>query len=98
MRLGPNDLDGALAVVAEAASTQSAQPFELPVIERLLGLIPGDRAGYFEHRQPKGDIYKVENRALGHRVGHRSDPGCRQVVAAAPLGWKRITPSSSATC
>ena len=61
MRLGPRDLDGALAVVSEAASIQGAQPFELPVIERLLGLIPADCAGYFEFRQPKGDIYKVEN-------------------------------------
>ncbi len=60
MRLGPNDLDGALAVVAEAASIDGAQPFELPVIERLLDLIPGDRAGYFEYRRPRGDIYKVE--------------------------------------
>jgi DNA-binding CsgD family transcriptional regulator len=57
MRLGPNDLDGALAVVAEAASTQGAQPFELPVIERLLELIPADRAGYFEYQRPGVEIY-----------------------------------------
>jgi DNA-binding CsgD family transcriptional regulator len=61
MRLGPNDLDGALAVVAEAASTQGAQPFELPVIERLLDLIPAERGGYYEFRQPRGDIYTVMN-------------------------------------
>ncbi len=60
MRLGPNDLDGALAVVAEAASIQGAQPFELPVIERLLALIPADRAGYFEYRRPSDEIHTVE--------------------------------------
>jgi DNA-binding CsgD family transcriptional regulator len=59
-RLGPRDLDGVLALVTEAASTASAQPFELPVVERLLDLIPSDRAGYFEYRKPEGDIYKVE--------------------------------------
>jgi len=59
-RLGPRDLDHALAVVAEAASSEGAQPFELPVIERLLGLIPADRAGYVEYRRPRFDIYKVE--------------------------------------
>ena len=59
-RLGPRDLDGALAVVAEAASINGAQPFELPVIERLLDLIPADRAGYFEYRKPYGHVYKVE--------------------------------------
>ena len=73
-RLGPSDLDSALAVVSEAASVQGNQPFELPVIERLLDLIPADRAGYFEYRSGArrlcglepvslwnlGDIYKVE--------------------------------------
>lgn len=64
-RLRPNDLDRALTLVAEAASTQGAQPFELPVIERLLNLIPADRAGYFEYRRavrpcPSDDIFKVE--------------------------------------
>lgn len=59
-RLGPTDLDGALAVVSEAASTQGEQPFELPVIERLLALIPADRAGYFEYRKPGSNIYTVE--------------------------------------
>jgi DNA-binding CsgD family transcriptional regulator len=58
--LGPNDLDSALAVVAEAASIDGEQPFELPVIERLLDLIPADRAGYFEYRRPSDDIYSVE--------------------------------------
>ena len=52
-RLGPSDLDGALAVVAEAAATEGAHPFDLPVIERLLGLIPADRGGYFEIAQTK---------------------------------------------
>lgn len=60
MRLGPSDLDSALAVVSEAASTQGDQPFELPVIERLLALIPADRAGYFEYRNPGTTIYNVE--------------------------------------
>jgi DNA-binding CsgD family transcriptional regulator len=60
MRLGPRDLDSALAVVSEAASTQGTQPFELPAIERLLALIPSDRAGYFEYRKPGNSIYNVE--------------------------------------
>jgi DNA-binding CsgD family transcriptional regulator len=65
--LGTNDLDRALAVVAEAASIEGEQPFAVPVIERLLDLIPADRAGYFEHSTPirssewpRGEIYKVE--------------------------------------
>ncbi len=60
IRLGLRDLDSALAVVAEAGSIQGDQPFELPVIERLLDLIPGDRAGYFEYRKPGSTIFSVE--------------------------------------
>jgi DNA-binding CsgD family transcriptional regulator len=59
-RLGPRDLDAALAVVAEAASIQGTQPFELPVIERLLDLIPGDGASYFEWSRDQGGLYNVE--------------------------------------
>jgi DNA-binding CsgD family transcriptional regulator len=59
-RLGPQDLDSALAIVAEAAAADGDQPFERPVIELLLALIPGDRAGYFEYLLPDLDLYKVE--------------------------------------
>ncbi len=59
-RLGPRDLDRALAVVAEAASIDGPQPFELPVIERLLALIPADSAGYFEFEKPRTNTCKVE--------------------------------------
>ena len=58
--LGPKDLDRALAVVAEAASIDGEQPFELPVIERLLDLIPADGAGYYECRRPRLDVYQPE--------------------------------------
>lgn len=47
-------------MVAEAASIEGAQPFELPVIERLLDLIPADRGGYFEWRRAEGEIYNAE--------------------------------------
>src|SRR5919199_858289 len=43
------DYHGALALVAEAAPATGSQPFELPVVEGLLRLIPGQGAGYFEY-------------------------------------------------
>lgn len=49
VRLGHRDYDAALGLVAEAADTSGAQPFELPAIEGLVRLIPADRAGYFEY-------------------------------------------------
>ena len=80
-RLGPNDLDGALALVAEAASTQAAQPFELPVIERLLDLIPADGAGYHEC-SPGRDIYQAE---IGHWGLDWSSDEVRAIIKWWPL-------------
>jgi DNA-binding CsgD family transcriptional regulator len=48
-RLGHSDYEAALSLVAEAADTSGAQPFELSAIERLLRTIPAERAGYFEY-------------------------------------------------
>jgi DNA-binding CsgD family transcriptional regulator len=47
--LDSRDVDRVLAVAAEATAGEGPQPFELPVIERLLELVPADRAGYFEY-------------------------------------------------
>lgn len=49
VRLSQRDLDRLISVVAEAAPVDGDQPFELEVIERLLELIPADRAGYYEY-------------------------------------------------
>lgn len=48
-RLGHRDLHAALSLVSEAAAASDAQPFEHPMIESLLRVIPADRAGYFEY-------------------------------------------------
>ena len=48
-RLGHGDLDAALSLVSEAAATNGLRPFEQHTIEDLLGVIPADRAGYFEY-------------------------------------------------
>jgi DNA-binding CsgD family transcriptional regulator len=47
--LGRGDHHAALAFVSEAAATHGAQPFEHPVVESLLRMIPADRVGYFEY-------------------------------------------------
>lgn len=48
-RIGPVDLDRALAVVLEAVSHHGEQPFENATAARLLELVPADRCGYFEY-------------------------------------------------
>jgi len=60
-RLDSRDVDRVLAVVAEAAAGDGPQPFELPVIERLLELVPADRAGYYEYAGCGGpNLFEVE--------------------------------------
>lgn len=49
-RLWAGDIDRVLALTAEAAAGDGAQPFELGVIEQLLTLVPAERAGYYECR------------------------------------------------
>lgn len=56
-RLSHGDLDSALAFVSEVAATHGAEPFERATIERLVRMIPADRAGYFEY----GGIPEVAN-------------------------------------
>jgi DNA-binding CsgD family transcriptional regulator len=79
-RLGPRDIDGALAFVAEAAASEGAQPFEVPVIEKLLELVRADRAGYYECAYP-GDRTTVSV--------HTSDIGSwdPDVAAATRDSW-----------
>lgn len=60
-RLDSRDVDRVLALVAEAAAGDGPQPFELPVIERLLELVPADRAGYYEYATPSNpNLFQVE--------------------------------------
>jgi len=59
--IAERDADDALAVVAEAAVADDAHPFGLPVIERLLHLVPSERGGYFESVGPGRDaLYAVQ--------------------------------------
>jgi DNA-binding CsgD family transcriptional regulator len=47
--LSVRDVDGVLSVLGTAASMNGATPFELPVVARLVELIPADGAGYWEY-------------------------------------------------
>ncbi len=46
--LTATDVDGALAVVADASAADGAQPFFPPVVSALRRLIPADHVAYFE--------------------------------------------------
>lgn len=49
-RLGVRDFDRTLELVREAAGADGEQPFEEPLIHRLMRLVPADWAGYYEFR------------------------------------------------
>ena len=52
--LRQRDVEGALAFVADVAASTSAEPFDVPVVEKLLDLVRADRAGYYECPYPDG--------------------------------------------
>lgn len=90
-RLRTGDIDRALAVVAEAAAADGAEPFQAPVVERLLELVGAERAGYYECPYPDGrTAFSVHTTDIGSW-----DP---DVAAAARASWPlRDERSPSAT-
>ena len=87
-RLGHGDLDAALSLVSEAAATNGLRPFEQHTIEDLLGVIPADRAGYFEYvavsaTNGSDDVPRRCARRLSSRLGFGRRPGDHRLVAAA---------------
>ena len=89
-RLGHRDYDAALALIADAADTCGTQPFELPAIERLLRVIPAERAGYFEYKAggvclgPPNSFF-VEQPSLPKQPLDWASDGVREAVASWPL-------------
>jgi hypothetical protein len=88
-RLGHRDYDRVQGFVSEAAATSGSQPFELPVIEGLLRLIPAQGAGYYEFRRGgyqtgDGNTYLVDTPGLWPRIDWESgvDPA---TVSTWPL-------------
>ena len=75
--LAERDVDGVLSVLGLAASIDGSRPFELPVIERLVELIPADGAGYweYEHCRAGGNAYFVR---LGPTTPAHGSPAWRR--------------------
>lgn len=49
--LAERDVDGVLSVLGMATASDGVQPFELPVVQRLVELIPAVDAGYWEYEE-----------------------------------------------
>jgi DNA-binding CsgD family transcriptional regulator len=82
-RLGHSDLDGALALVGEAAATNGKQPFELQSIQHLLELIPADRAGYYEALPDQiGNLYFVDQPTVEDEIDW-----CSEEIAGIIWSW-----------
>ncbi len=98
-RLSHRDYDNAIGVVAEAAAADGAQPFEFPVIERLLRLVPADHAGYVEftgggYTTGSGNIFFVHDPwGDAHEIDWRSD-AARATTHTWPLVDSRVSASS----
>jgi DNA-binding CsgD family transcriptional regulator len=96
-RLAHRDYDDAIGLVAEAAAADGAQPFEVPVIERLLRLVPADHGGYFEfsdggYFRGSGNTFFVEDPA-----GEREVDWCSETVEATIASWPLVDDRVSAS-
>ena len=98
-RLSHRDYDHAIGVVAEAAAADGAQPFEFPVIESLLRLVPADHAGYFEftgggYETGSGnDFFVSDPWGETHEIDWRSDVA-RATTYTWPLVDRRVSASN----
>jgi DNA-binding CsgD family transcriptional regulator len=98
--LAERDVDGVLSVLGLAASMDGPQPFELPVIERLVELIPADGAGYweYEHGRDGGDVFFVPLAACDPEAwDHWLEANASGFVDWWPLRDDRLRPLGTAT-
>jgi hypothetical protein len=103
-RLAERDVDGALSVLGMAASTEGAQPFELPVVQRLVELIPAEAAGYWEYddgRAPSGggrNLFSVQQCERDERTSdHWQNAASNDLLQSWPLHDNRLRQLGTAT-
>jgi DNA-binding CsgD family transcriptional regulator len=99
-QLSGRDVDGVLSVLGLAASTNGAQPFELPVLERLVKLIPADGAGYWEYGdgRDKRETFFVELDPCGTKEwAHWLEAIANGLQRWWPLRDDRLRPLGTAT-
>lgn len=95
--LAERDVDGVLSVLGLAASMNGPQPFELPVVERLVELVPADNAGYWEY-EVDGDVrtFFVQD-CDDECVGWEPNDQWTSLLPWWPLRDDRLTPLGTAT-
>jgi DNA-binding CsgD family transcriptional regulator len=103
-QLAERDVDGVLSVLGLAASTEGAQPFELPVVQRLVELIPAEAAGYWEYEDGRAPSYGVRNLFLvqqceeyGRDADHWQNVASSDLLRWWPLHDNRLRPLGTAT-
>jgi len=102
--LGARDVDAVLGLISEAAAADGDHPFELPLIDRLAGLVPADQAGYFEYRIASANAYSPATTVNVHIVKQRrgediswNHDEITEVLPSWPLHDSRGSRTSHAT-
>ena len=74
--------------MSEAAASNGSQPFEAPTIERLLRLVPGDHAGYYEYSfGPLVEGLLPNTYFVEHPVRSEASVWRSETVAATISSW-----------
>ena len=97
VRLGHRDYNGAIELVAEAAASDGMQPFECAVVERLLGLVPADCAGYYEFRDTRTSHPAVNMFFAAQPLDWPHVDWCSAEVGATVHSWPLLDARTSAS-
>jgi DNA-binding CsgD family transcriptional regulator len=95
--LAERDVDGVLSVLGLAASMEGAEPFELPVVQRLVELIPAEGAGYWEYEDGRDPFLVQHCEWDGSSSGNWESAASDDLLRSWPLHDDCLMPLGTAT-
>lgn len=101
--LAERDVDGVLSVLGLATANDGAQPFELPVLQRLVELIPAVDAGYWEYEEGRDPgrggrnlFFVQQSEGNGFNSEHWKSVAAKDLLRWWPLRDDRLRPLETA--
>ena len=101
--LAERDVNRVLSVLGAATASDGAQPFELPVVQRLVELIPAVDAGYWEYEEGRDPgrggrnlFFVQQSEGDGFNSEHWKSVAAKDLLRWWPLHDDRLRPMETA--
>jgi DNA-binding CsgD family transcriptional regulator len=101
--LAERDVDGVLSVLGVATASDGVQPFELPLVQRLVELIPAVDAGYWEYEEGRDPgrggrnlFFVQQSEGNGFNSEHWRRVAAKDLLRWWPLHDDRLRPMQTA--